>query len=108
VDGARTRSPARRPSFLGERVVADDDPLALDADDGAPRNRSVRVVTSDAEVLEPRAVPDAQAGDPEARRRQLAAQVAATPELLTGLGDDVAAHERRKSPHRPAPGILSK
>ena len=105
---ARTLTRATASSRLsGERVVAHDDPLALDADDGAPRNRAVRVVAADPEMLEPRAVPDAEAGHAEAGRGHLAAEVAAASEFLAGLGDDLALHQRRQRPHRPAPGILS-
>ena len=76
--------------LLGERVVAYDDLLALDADDGAPGNSLVGVVAAHAEVLEPGAVSDAEAGDAQLRRGQLAAEVVAAAERMTGLGYDLA------------------
>ena len=76
--------------MLGERVVAYDDLFAIDPDDGAPGDSLVGVVSVYAEVFEPGAVSDAEAGDAQPRRGQLAAEVVAAAERMTGLGYDLA------------------
>ena len=78
---------------LRGRVVADDNSLALDPGDGAPGNRLVGVVALDAEVLKPPAVSDTEAGHSQLRRGQLAAEVVAVAERMTGLGYDLSSQQ---------------
>ena len=78
----------------GGCVVADDDPFALDAYDRVPGDDRVWFLGADAEVLEPGAAADAEAGDTEVGCGELAAEVVATAERVAGFGDDLAAQER--------------
>ena len=68
----------------------------------------VGVVAAEAEVLEPAAVSDAEAGDAQLRRGQLTAEVVATAERVAGFRYDVATQQRGECPQRRAPGILSR
>ena len=62
------------------------------------------VVFAGAEVCEPGRGADAQAGDAQFGRGELAAEVMAAAERAAGFGDDVPAKQGRKRPHRPEPG----
>jgi hypothetical protein len=78
---------------VGQCVVANDDPLAIDPDDGVPGNAVVGVVAANAEVLEAGVASDAEPGDAQHRRRQLTAEVVAAAERPTRSGDDLAAEQ---------------
>src|SRR5439155_6335065 len=105
---AIVRDAATRGRVSGQPVVAYDDLLALDADHGTPWNGVVCFAAVDAEALEPGVGSDAEAGDAQLRRGQLAAEIVAAADRTAGLGYHLASQQRGECPHRPAPGILSK
>ena len=80
-------------THLVVHVVAHHDVISVDADDRAPRNGLVNIVAADADVLEPAAVSDAEAGDSQLRRGQLTAEVVTTAERLAGFRDDLATQQ---------------
>src|SRR5439155_3166642 len=94
-------------------VVADDDPIPLDAQDRLPRHdvdvpnpcRRRARLRPDAVVLESSAPPDDEACDAKRRRRQLGAQIVAATEAAPRLGLDLPPAQRRQRPHRFAPGM---
>jgi hypothetical protein len=72
--------------------IANDDPVALDADDRGPRDLVV-LPPADAEPVEPARAANAERGHLEARPAELAAQVMAAAERKPRLRLDRAADE---------------
>lgn len=69
-------------------VILDDDSSSFDSHDRVPRYDRVAAVCPDSEVGEPRFRPDAQSCDSKFRVDELAAEVVAVAEDMSGLGDD--------------------